>query len=107
MPTEEQITDALAQVIDPELRKNIVELGMVRSIEPGEDGRVDIARVADHGRLPDPLPLPGRRAPSTWARSRASQPSRVDFDVLTDSEKQTLQQRLGRQGRCPRARSRG
>ena len=38
MPTEEQIKEALSQVIDPELRKNIVELGMVRSIERHDDG---------------------------------------------------------------------
>jgi len=42
MPTEEQIKEALSQVIDPELRKNIVELGMVRSIERHDDGRVDV-----------------------------------------------------------------
>ena len=42
MPTEEQIRDALRSVIDPELRKDIVELGMVRSIEQPEDGRVHV-----------------------------------------------------------------
>ena len=38
MPTIEQILESPARVIDPELRKNIVELEMVRSIEPREDG---------------------------------------------------------------------
>ena len=33
LPTNEQITEALSKVIDPELRRNIVELGMVRSVE--------------------------------------------------------------------------
>ena len=33
MPTREQIMSALEAVIDPELRRSIVELGMVRSIE--------------------------------------------------------------------------
>src|SRR5918996_507863 len=32
-PTKEQITEKLTHVIDPELRRSIVELGMVRSIE--------------------------------------------------------------------------
>ena len=33
MPTSEQILEALKVVIDPELRRDIVELGMVRSIQ--------------------------------------------------------------------------
>ncbi len=32
MPTEEQVRNALSQVMDPELGRNIVELGMVRNI---------------------------------------------------------------------------
>ena len=31
MPTREQVTEALKTVIDPELRRSIVELDMVRS----------------------------------------------------------------------------
>ncbi len=42
MPTKEQVTEKLTGVIDPELRRNIVDLGMVRSIEIGDDGRVDV-----------------------------------------------------------------
>ena len=38
----EQIEDALRSVIDPELRKDIVSLGMVRSIEQPEEGHVDV-----------------------------------------------------------------
>jgi ATP-binding protein involved in chromosome partitioning len=33
MPTVEQVQHALTQVIDPELGRNIVELGMVRDIQ--------------------------------------------------------------------------
>ena len=42
LPNEEQIREALTQVIDPELRRNIVELGMVRSIEVKPEGQVDV-----------------------------------------------------------------
>ena len=42
MPSREEIQDALRKVIDPELRKDIVSLGMVRSIEQPEEGRVDV-----------------------------------------------------------------
>ena len=42
LPTQEQVTDKLRAVIDPELRRNIVELGMVRSIDIADDGRVGV-----------------------------------------------------------------
>ena len=41
MPTIEQIQQALTEVIDPELKKNIVEAGMVREIRV-EDGNVTV-----------------------------------------------------------------
>jgi len=42
MPTQDQIREALRAVIDPELRKDIVELEMVRSIDVHENGVVDV-----------------------------------------------------------------
>ena len=42
MANTEQIREALRAVIDPELRQSIVDLGMVRSIEQPEPGRVDV-----------------------------------------------------------------
>ena len=42
LPTKDQITDKLRAVIDPELRRSIVELGMVRSIDVQEGGRVEV-----------------------------------------------------------------
>ena len=42
LPTDEQIQTALANVIDPELRKDIVELGMVRSAIVHPNGVVDV-----------------------------------------------------------------
>ncbi len=95
MPTEEQIRDALRNVIDPELRKDIVELGMVRSIEQAEGGRVHV-RVS--------LTTPGCPIRSHFQDAVGQNVGAldgvtavtVDFDVLSDSEKQTLQTRLGR-----------
>ena len=72
---------------------------MVRSIEikrrrPGR-GR----RLADHRRLPDPLPLrTGRR--QAGLRAGRGDRGRVGFDVLSDEEKGDLQQTLGR-GKLP------
>src|SRR5207302_11050434 len=42
MPTREQVIDALRSVIDPELRRDIVELEMVRSVGIHENGVVDV-----------------------------------------------------------------
>ena len=42
MPTREQILEALKAVIDPELRRDIVELEMVRSIDIKDGGVVDV-----------------------------------------------------------------
>jgi ATP-binding protein involved in chromosome partitioning len=41
-PTQDQIRDALRAVIDPELQRSMVDLGMVRSIAASAEGRVDV-----------------------------------------------------------------
>src|SRR3954471_13270562 len=100
MPTTEQITDALRKVIDPELRKDIVSLGMVRSIEQPSEGAVDVMVS---------LTTPGcpiRSHFETAVRENVTQLDgveqvRVGFDVLSAEEKQTLQQRRRRQGGLP------
>jgi ATP-binding protein involved in chromosome partitioning len=97
MPTNEQITEALRPVIDPELRQSIVDLGMVRSIEQREGGRVDVVVS---------LTTPGCPIRSHFQKAVIEQVSalegvthvNVGFDVLSNEEKQGLQQRLGRGG---------
>ena len=44
MPTKDAILEALKVVIDPELHRNIVELGMVRNIEILDRGAVNVTR---------------------------------------------------------------
>ena len=95
LPTEEQITEKLTAVIDPELRRNIVELGMVRSIEIKPEGQVDVTVS---------LTTPGCPIRSHFQDAVASQVSSLEgvtgvgvgFDVLSDKEKGDLQQMLGR-----------
>ncbi|HEX4219186.1 MAG TPA: Mrp/NBP35 family ATP-binding protein [Acidimicrobiales bacterium] len=41
-PTAEQVREALAGVVDPELGASIVDLGMVRAVEVAVDGSVDV-----------------------------------------------------------------
>jgi len=95
MPTKDQIREALRAVIDPELRKSIVELEMVRSIDVHPNGVVDVMVS---------LTTPGCPIRSHFETS-VSQAVRqlegvtgvnVSFDVLSDSEKQALGRRLGR-----------
>lgn len=95
LPTKEQITEKLTAVIDPELRRNIVELGMVRSIEIKPEGQVDVTVS---------LTTPGCPIRSHFQDAVVSQVSSLEgvtgvgvgFDVLSDEEKGTLQQTLGR-----------
>jgi ATP-binding protein involved in chromosome partitioning len=98
-PTTEQITDKLRAVIDPELRRSIVDLGMVREIKVREGGRVDVVVS---------LTTPGCPIRSHFQQAVAEQVGQLEgvsevavgFDVLSDEEKGNLQQALGR-GRLP------
>jgi ATP-binding protein involved in chromosome partitioning len=99
MPTPEQIQDVLREVIDPELRKDIVTLGMVRSIEQPEEGRVDvIVSLTTPG---CPIRAHFEKAVVEKVSSLGVSHVNVGFDVLSDQEKQSLSQRLGRGGGLP------
>ncbi|MGZ5419487.1 MAG: Mrp/NBP35 family ATP-binding protein, partial [Solirubrobacterales bacterium] len=95
LPTQDQVTEKLTAVIDPELRRSIVELGMVRSIDIGDDGRVEVVVS---------LTTPGCPIRSHFEQAVAQQVSSLEgvssvgvgFDVLSDSEKSGLQEKLGR-----------
>jgi len=91
----DEILKALEAVIDPELRRSIVELEMVRSIDISDNGVVDVTvSLTTAG-----CPIKGH-----FQTSVAEAVSSVDgvthvnvyFDVLSDSEKGALQQKLGR-----------
>jgi ATP-binding protein involved in chromosome partitioning len=95
LPTQDQITEKLRAVIDPELRRSIVELGMVRSIEVRDSGRVEVVVS---------LTTAGCPIRSHFEQAVAKQVSELEgvtevavgFDVLSDEEKSSLQQTLGR-----------
>jgi len=97
VPTTEQITEALKAVIDPELHHDIVSLGMVRSIDIQDGGRVDVVVS---------LTTPGCPIRSHFQNGvmdavgslEGVREVNVGFDVLSQDEKQGLSQRLGRGG---------
>ena len=95
MPTTEQVTEALKAVIDPELRRSIVELGMVRSIEFGGDGEVAVTVSLTTSGCPIRNHFQEAVTESVSALEGVRTVS-VAFDVLTPDEKAGLQQRLGR-----------
>ena len=97
MPTRDEILEALKVVIDPELRRSIVELGMVRAIDIKDGGVVDVTVS---------LTTPGCPIKSHFQTAVAQAAlgvegitrANVGFDVLSDSEKVGLQKQLGRNG---------
>jgi len=97
MPTREQITQALTAVIDPELRKDIVELGMVRSVDLGEDGAVAVTVSLTTPGCPIRNHFQTAVVQAVGALEGVTKVD-VAFDVLTDAEKGELQRKLGRGG---------
>ncbi len=101
MPTHEQVTEALRVVIDPELRRSIVELDMVRSIEIHESTGVVDVTVS--------LTTAGCPIRSHFEQGVAQalrdfddvKAVNVSFDVLSDEQKTALQRKLGRPGGLP------
>jgi ATP-binding protein involved in chromosome partitioning len=96
MATEPEIREALKAVIDPELGNNIVDLDMVRSVTPHEATGVVDVMVS--------LTTPGCPIRSHFQKGVATAVSKLEgvshvnvaFDVLTDQQKSSLQQKLGR-----------
>ncbi|MDP9383966.1 MAG: Mrp/NBP35 family ATP-binding protein [Actinomycetota bacterium] len=95
MPSREQILEALKAVIDPELRRDIVELDMVRAIDIKDAGVVDVTVS---------LTTPGCPIKSHFQTAVAEAVASFDdvsrvnvgFDVLNDAQKANLQRKLGR-----------
>ena len=95
MPTTDQVTEALRAVIDPELHKDIVTLGMVRSVDIHANGVVDITvSLTTPG-----CPIRSHFEDGVNGAIRALEGVtgvNLSFDVLSDSEKQALRGKLGR-----------
>jgi ATP-binding protein involved in chromosome partitioning len=96
MPSKEQVVEALKVVIDPELRRSIVELDMVRSVEVHEStGVVDVTVSLTTAGCPIRNHFEEGVANALRGLDGV-QGVNVSFDVLSDQQKASLQQRLGR-----------
>jgi ATP-binding protein involved in chromosome partitioning len=99
LPSRDEILQSLTAVIDPELRENIVELGMVRSIDIADDGAVAITISLTTAGCP--IRNHFQTAVVKAAQEAGATKVSVAFDVLSDSEKGALQKKLGRAGALP------
>jgi ATP-binding protein involved in chromosome partitioning len=100
MPTEAQIREALKAVIDPELRRDIVELEMVRSIAVKDAGVVDVTVSLTTPGCPIKSHFQTAVVKAVTGLEGVSR-CNVGFDVLSDQEKGVLQRKLGRPGGLP------
>src|SRR3954449_6476353 len=98
--TKDQILSALESVIDPELRRNIVELDMVRSIDIRDGGVVDVMVSLTTPGCPIRNHFQTGVANAVGALEGVTQVN-VSFDVLTDQQKSAIQRKLGRGGELP------
>ncbi|PZS10725.1 MAG: sodium:proton antiporter [Acidimicrobiales bacterium] len=93
LPTQEQLREALHTVIDPEIKRPITDLGMVKSISIGDDGSVDAAIF---------LTVAGCPLKETLTRDITNAVSalpgvtgvRVELDVMSEQQRRELQTQL-------------
>jgi ATP-binding protein involved in chromosome partitioning len=95
MPTKDQVTEALRSVIDPELRRDIVELSMVRSIEIHANGVIDVMVSLTTAGCPIRSHFQTGVADAIRGLEGVTGVN-VSFDVLSDTEKAALGHKLGR-----------
>jgi ATP-binding protein involved in chromosome partitioning len=93
VPTVDQVTAALAGVIDPEIRRPITELGMVKHVDVGADGavRVDVYLTVSGCPMRDTITREVRGAVAVLDGVRSVQ---VELDVMSDDQRRELQGKL-------------
>jgi len=92
-PTPEQVSQALAGVIDPEIRRPITELGMVKAVEIGDEGmvRVDIYLTVAACPLRDTIT---RDVTAAVSQVPGVSRVRVELDVMSEQQRKELQTKL-------------
>jgi ATP-binding protein involved in chromosome partitioning len=95
MPSRDEVLNALRTVIDPELRRDIVELEMVRSIDVHPNGVVDVMVSLTTPGCPIRIHFQTGVAQAVRELGGVTGVN-VSFDVLSDNEKAALGRKLGR-----------
>jgi ATP-binding protein involved in chromosome partitioning len=92
-PTQEQVTAALATVIDPEIRRPITDLGMVKGVDITPDGKVRVGVYLTVAGCPMKDTI---RRDVTAAVSRLDGVSAVELelDVMSQEQRKELQTKL-------------
>ena len=92
-PTTEQVSRALAGVNDPEIRRPITELGMVKNIDISPDGsvRVDVWLTVAGCPLRDTIT---REVTAAVGAVEGVSRVRVELDVMSDEQRRALQTQL-------------
>ena len=90
IPTAEQLTAALSTVIDPEIRRPVTELGMVKSAEVGPDGVARVGIFLTVSGCPMKDTITERVTTAVGALPGVSQVL-VELDVMSTEQRQALQ----------------
>lgn len=88
-PTPQQLTEALREVLDPELGESIVDLGLVQHIEVG-DCRVDVTLIPTSATCP----MADVLVDDASAALRRCVPPRWEVEVMMDFDQTWSPQRL-------------
>jgi ATP-binding protein involved in chromosome partitioning len=93
LTTVEQVRAALATVQDPEIRRPITDLGMVKSVDVAADGRVDVAVWLTVAGCPlrDTI---NRDVTNAVSRLAGVREVRVELDVMSEQQRKDLQRQL-------------
>jgi ATP-binding protein involved in chromosome partitioning len=92
-PTVEQVMQALGGVHDPEIRRPITELGMVKDVQVAADGavRVDVWLTVSGCPLRDTIT---REVTGAVSKIPGVTAVRVELDVMSDDQRRELQGKL-------------
>ncbi len=93
LPSNEQVLAALARVDDPEIKKPITELGMVKEVVVGSDGQVTVGIFLTVAGCPLKDTITREVTAAVTALPGVSG-VRVDLDVMSDEQRKGLREQL-------------